>query len=288
LSSLVSKSGAFIGVRSGEGFVDLNAAIPSLGWRDVGMLLLKGELDIARFADIVGSARHTIDPQDVRYRPILAPGAKVLCLGLNYVDHATESQNPKPSFPVVFGRYESSLVAHNEPLVLPHVSEHLDFEAELAVVIGKRGRYISPETALDHVAGYTLFNDGSIRDYQLKSSQWMLGKNFDSTGSIGPELVTADELPPGAEGLRLEGKLNGVVMQTASTTDMIFSVATTISLLSEAMTLECGDVIASGTPAGVGFARTPPVFMKPGDVFEVSVERVGTLRNRIVDERGRG
>lgn len=285
LLSLHSQSGPFIGVRREDRVIDLNRALPELGPRDVGALLRAGALDLPRFAEAIRSALAVpIDLREVTYRPPLASGGRVLCLGLNYVDHATESQNPKPNFPVIFGRFESSFVGHEQPLLRPRVSEQLDYEAELVVAIKKRGRYIPRETALDHVAGYTLLNDGSIRDYQLKSSQWMLGKNFDASGSIGPELVTADELPPGARGLRLEGKLNGVVMQSANTEDMIFDVATTIALLSEAMALEPGDLIATGTPAGIGFARTPQVFMKPGDVFEVSVERVGTLRNPIADE----
>lgn len=286
LSSLYLKSKPFIGVRRGETLIDLNAALPALGPRDVGTLLREGALNIPRFEEaIASSAAPSIDVRDVLYRLPLPPGGRVLCLGLNYVDHATESQNPTPTFPVIFGRFESSFVGHEQALIRPRVSQHLDFEAELAVAIKKRGRYISRESALEHVAGYTLLNDGSIRDYQLKSSQWMLGKNFDASGSIGPELVTEDELPPGARGLRLEGKLNGEVMQSANTNDMIFDVATTIALLSEAMALEPGDLIATGTPAGIGFARTPQVFMKPGDVFEVSVERVGILRNSIADER---
>lgn len=284
LSSLLSKAGPFIGVRRGVEWIDLNATLPALAVRDVGSLVRSGGLDLKQLEEAIATSTAVVSWTDLVFRPLLAPGGRVLCLGLNYVDHATESQNPKPNFPVIFGRFESSFVGHEQPLIRPRVSTQLDFEAELALVIGKRGRYITKEAALDHVAGYTLLNDGSIRDYQLKSSQWMLGKNFDSTGSVGPELVTADELPPGARGLQLEGKLNGVLMQSGNTNDMIFDIPTTIATLSEAMALEPGDVIATGTPAGIGFARSPQVFMKPGDVFEVSVERVGVLRNSIADE----
>ena len=152
------------------------------------------------------------------------------------------------------------------------------------MIIGKAGRHISKDKALDHVAGYSLFNDGSIRDYQFKSHQWMIGKNFDATASFGPELVTADELPAGAVGLRTQGRLNGEVMQDANTKDMIFDVATLVSTCSEIFALQPGDVIISGTPAGVGFARKPQIFMKQGDVFEVEVEQVGILRNTVKNE----
>jgi 2-keto-4-pentenoate hydratase/2-oxohepta-3-ene-1,7-dioic acid hydratase in catechol pathway len=175
-------------------------------------------------------------------------------------------------------------VAHGEALLKPKVSDQFDYEAELAVIIGKAGRGIARDKALQHVAGYSLFNDGSIRDYQFKSHQWMIGKNFDASGSFGPELVTADELPAGAVGLRVQCRLNGQVMQDANTKDMIFDVATLVSTCSEIFALQPGDVIISGTPAGVGFARKPPVFMKQGDTVEVEVEKIGVLRNTIRNE----
>jgi 2-keto-4-pentenoate hydratase/2-oxohepta-3-ene-1,7-dioic acid hydratase in catechol pathway len=177
-----------------------------------------------------------------------------------------------------------SLVPHGAPIVRPECSEKLDYEAELMVVIGRGGRHIPKETALEHVAGYSCFNDGSIRDYQRKSTQWTMGKNFDATGGFGPWLVTADELPPGARGLRIQSRLNGTVMQDSNTDRMIFDVATTIAILSEGMTLEPGDLIAMGTPSGVGYPRKPPVFMKPGDVVEIEIEGIGVLRNPIVAE----
>ncbi len=209
---------------------------------------------------------------------------KLLCLGLNYVDHAAEAAYQAPAFPVVFSRFVSSLVGHQEPIVLPRVSTQLDYEAELAVVIGRTARYIGKDAALDYVAGYTLFNDGSVRDYQKRTHQWTLGKNFDRTGPLGPELVTADELPAGAKGLRIQMRVNGELRQDASTSDMIFDVATTIATLSEAITLEPGDVIAMGTPSGVGAARIPPTFLRAGDVCEVAVERIGILRNVVASE----
>ena len=177
-------------------------------------------------------------------------------------------------------------MAHEQPLVRPAVSDSLglDFEGEIAAVLGKGGRHIREEDALECVAGYALFNDGSVREYQFKSPQWTVGKNFDDTGAFGPDLVTADELPPGAKGLLLETRLNGEVVQSASTDDMIFDVAQLISIVSQAITLEPGDVIVTGTPSGIGWARTPKLLMKHGDLCEVSVEGIGVLRNPVVDE----
>jgi 2-keto-4-pentenoate hydratase/2-oxohepta-3-ene-1,7-dioic acid hydratase in catechol pathway len=204
---------------------------------------------------------------------------------LTSFNHAAESPyKDPPKYPVLFHRFVSSWVAHDAPLVRPHVSEQFDYEGELLVVIGKRGRYIAKERALDHVAGYSIFNDGSIRDYQFKSTQWMMGKNFDASGSFGPEFVTADELPPGAVGLQLRTRLNGQTVQDANTRDMIFDVATLVHVCSDAMALSPGDIIISGTPSGVGFARKPPLFMKAGDTCEIEIEGIGILRNGVRDE----
>ncbi len=283
LASLALDGAPFLGARTPDGTVNLNAAIPALPWRDVGSLVRDGGLDDPRLADAIAAGGHLVDPSRVTHRPTAVTG-RILCLGLNYVDHAAESRNARPEAPVIFGRYASSFVGHNEGLERPRVSTHFDYEAELALVIGRRARHITAAEALAHVAGYTLVNDGSVRDWQVRTPQWTLGKNFDRTGSMGPELVTADELPPGARGLRLEGRLNGAVMQSGDTSDMIFDVETTLAYLSDAMALEPGDVVVMGTPSGIGFARKPPVFMVPGDVFEVVVERVGTLRNPVIDE----
>ncbi|WP_430391565.1 fumarylacetoacetate hydrolase family protein [Dyella sp. 20L07] len=227
---------------------------------------------------------HLIDVATISYLPPCAQPGKIICLGLNYRDHAQEFDFKPPSYPTLFGRFTSSLIGHDQPLVRPRVSTQLDYEGELAVVLGRGGRHIAERDALDHVFGYSVFNDGSIRDYQLRTPQWTVGKNFDDTGAFGPCVITADELPPGASGLMLETRLNGVVMQRASTSDMIFSVAQTIALLSETMTLSAGDVLVMGTPSGVGYARKPPVYMKPGDVCEVEIERIGQLSNIVVDE----
>lgn len=283
LSSLSAGGESFLGARRGDRFVNLNAALPSLP-RELGALLRAPDFDPKRLAEVVDGASTLVDAAAVTFRPLVTDPGKILCLGLNYVDHAKESAHQKPDYPVVFGRYPASFVGHEQPLVLPAVSSHFDYEAELVVVIGKTGKKIARANALEHVAGYSLMNDGSIRDYQTRTPQWMIGKNFDSSGSLGPELLTPDELPAGARGLALRGRLNGQIMQEANTSDMIFGVEDAISIISEVMTLHAGDVIAMGTPGGVGFARNPPVFMKDGDVFEIEVERVGTLRNSVKAE----
>jgi acylpyruvate hydrolase len=225
-----------------------------------------------------------LDPADLRLLPPITQAGKILCLGLNYADHATESKQARPDFPVIFLRANTSLVAHGEAIVRPRQSAALDFEGELVAVIGRTARHVDRAKALDHIAGYSIFNDASIRDYQLRTLQWTVGKNFDGSGAFGPDFVTSDEVPAGASGLAIETRLNGLPMQSANTRDMIFGVAETVELLSACMTLEVGDVLVMGTPAGVGAARKPPVWMKPGDVVEVIIEQIGTLSNPIVAE----
>jgi acylpyruvate hydrolase len=214
--------------------------------------------------------------------PCVPRPGKIVCLGVNYVDHAKEGGNTVGDYPALFLRCATSLLAHGAPLRVPAVSSKLDFEAELALVIGRRTRFVSEADALASVFGYACFNDATLRDYQRKTTQWTIGKNFDATGAFGPCLVTADELPPGCTGLHIESRLNGQVMQSATTSDMVFGVARTIALLSEAMTLEPGDVVVMGTPSGVGYARTPPVWMKSGDTVEIEIEGIGVLRNPVV------
>ncbi len=230
------------------------------------------------------SRADTLDLDAIQYLPPLANPGKIICVGLNYADHSAESGFKQPDYPTLFGRFNSSLVAHGAPLVRPTVSEQFDYEGEVVAVIGKAGRHIAKADALSHIAGYSLFNEASVRDYQFKSPQWTMGKNFDGTGAFGPSFVTADEVPPGARGLRLQTRLNGEVVQDASTDDMVFDVATLVSVISEGITLLPGDLIVTGTPAGVGLARKPPLWMKPGDVCEVEVEGIGCLSNPIVDE----
>ena len=244
---------------------------------------------IAQGADLLHTCRgllpmHAIDLDAVRILPPVPKPPKILCVGLNYDDHLEESGLKKPVYPEIFARFATSLIAHGDPIRQPPDSFTLDYEAELAVVIGRRGRRITRDRALDHVAGYSLFNDATIREFQLRTPQWTMGKNFDATGAFGPWLVTPDALPPGAHGLRIQGRLNGRVMQDASTDRLIFNVPALIELISIAISLEPGDVIITGTPGGVGAARKPPVFMQPGDVFEVEIERMGVLSNYVQRE----
>ena len=242
-------------------------------------LIAQGK-DLLRIGRSLGQSP-AIDLSAIRLLPPVPVPPKILCVGLNYDDHLEESGLKKPAYPEIFARFATSLIAHQEPIRRPRESKALDYEAELAVVIGKPGRRIPREQALDHVAGYSLFNDASVRDFQLRTPQWTIGKNFDGTGSFGPWLVTPDAVAPGARGLRIQGRLNGRVMQDARTDQLIFSVAALIEMISVAMSLERGDVIITGTPGGVGVARKPPVFMQPGDVFEVEIEGLGVLTNPV-------
>ncbi len=271
------------GVRQDSSVVDLSIAAPDLPG-DWPAIFAAGALQ--RVAEAVaGAGPEALIPADeiTLMVPIPRP-PKILCIGLNYRHHAEETGMAIPDYPIVFTRYPTSLTAHDTPLVCPAASDAFDFEAELVAVIGTAGRHIPKERALDHVAGYSICNEGSVRDYQFKSSQWAMGKNFDRSGSFGPEIVTADELPPGAEGLYIRSRLNGKVMQDGDIGDLIFDVATLVSEISVVMTLEPGDIIVTGTPYGVGFVRKPPILMKAGDVCEIEIEGIGTLRNSVVKE----
>ena len=270
------------GVRIGEEVVPLSALH---GFPDDTATLLSGDWPV-RLAEAAAAAPASarIPLAGLRLRmPVERPG-KVVCIGLNYALHAAEGGHPIPDYPAVFLRVGSSLVGPDAPMLRPGVSTKLDYEAELAIVIGRRARLVRERDALEHVGAYSLFNDGSVRDYQRKSSQWTMGKNFDATGAFGPELVTPDELPPGAAPLRIQARVDGRVVQDSTTEDMIFPVARIVAILSEVMTLEPGDVIATGTPSGVGYARQPPLFLAPGMVVEVEVEGIGVLRNTVADD----
>ncbi|WP_414439747.1 fumarylacetoacetate hydrolase family protein [Burkholderia sp. 22PA0106] len=259
-----------------------DARVKVLGPVSLDQLLADG-VDLRAY----GTDARTVDAlsiDTITFLPPLVRPGKVICVGLNYSDHTRESNYEQPAYPTLFLRANSSLIGHGAPLIRPHVSDALDYEGELAVVLKSGGRHIGKADALTHVAGYALFNDGSVRDYQFKTPQWTVGKNFDGTGAFGPEFVTADELPAGAKGLRLETRLNGEVVQSASTDSMVFDIATLIATISEAITLEAGDVIVTGTPSGIGWAREPRLLMKPGDICEVSVEGFMTLRNPIAQE----
>jgi len=217
--------------------------------------------------------------------PIATPGT-IICLGLNYTDHIKEGGYDIPDYPALFMRGRNSIMAAGAPLVRPTCSDKLDYEAELMFIIGKGGRHISEADALDHVFGYTVFNDGSVRDYQRKTHQWTPGKNFDNTGAVGPFVVTPDEIPTGAAGLKIESRVGAEVLQSSNTGNMIWSVAQTIATISEYTTLEPGDLIAMGTPPGVGHAKKPnPRWLVPGEVVDIEIEGIGICSNPIVDEK---
>lgn len=214
--------------------------------------------------------------------PVLRPG-KVICLGLNYRDHAAEAGMAVPDYPILFHKVTGSLTGHNQPVIVPRTSSQIDYEGELAVIVGKRGKYIAERDALAYVAGYCVANDVSARDLQFRTSQWTTGKMLDTFGPLGPALVTKDEVPD-PHALSIKTILNGQVMQDASTADMIFRVPYIISYISGIVTLEAGDVIMTGTPPGIGNTRKPQVFMKPGDTVTVEIERLGSLTNPVVGE----
>jgi len=253
---------------------------------DMAALCTRGAAGFAAAAKEAASAPASarIPLGSARLLPVVPRPGKIICLGLNYADHAAEGGNQRPDYPSFFLRGASSLVAHGAAIQRPRVSSQLDFEAELAVVIGRTSRHLSEADALEAVAGYACFNDATLRDYQRRTAQWTIGKNFDATGALGPWLVPASELPPGATGLKIESRLNGTVMQSSNTAQMLFPVAETLCLLTEALTLEPGDVIVMGTPAGVGYARKPPVWMKAGDTIEIEIEGIGVLSNPVENE----
>jgi 2-keto-4-pentenoate hydratase/2-oxohepta-3-ene-1,7-dioic acid hydratase in catechol pathway len=266
---LAAKSGNAVTMAFGADVADLDAHIAAGTLAEAGAKAAAGE---------------AVDEATLNFLPPITKPSKIICLGLNYRDHAEESGLGIPEFPVLFARFPSSLTGHGAPVILPKVSSQLDWEAELVVVLSKGGKNIGEADALNHVAGYSVFNDASIRDYQLRTPQWTAGKNFDDTGAFGPYLVTPEELPAGAAGLKIECRVNGQIMQSSNTGNLIFTVANTIHLLSTFMTLEAGDMLVMGTPGGVGVARDPQVWMKAGDVCEVEIEGVGLLSNPIVAE----
>lgn len=275
-------NGPGLAVKNGSGFKGIEAGLRGYpGTLDD--ILARGDcLD-----DVAAKLRKgvSIDPEAITYLPPFARPGKILCVGLNYVDHAAESSFEVPDYPALFSRFGNSLVGHKAPLECPKVSPQFDYEGEMVVIIGKPGRYISKNKALEHIAGYSVFNDASVRDFQFKSPQWLPGKNFDGTGGFGPAFVTANEVPLGGAGLKIETRLNGNTVQSANTSDLIFPVADLISIISEVMTLKPGDVIVTGTPSGVGFARKPQLFMKAGDTCEVEIEGIGLLSNPVADAR---
>lgn len=267
------------GLVEGEEVVDLGAAlrerVPSLRAAIAAAMLP----DLPGLA--AGAARHALST--VEWLPVIPDPDKILCVGLNYENHRKETGRGEVGHPTIFARYSSSQIGHRAELLRPRVSTELDYEGELAVIIGKPGRYVPKSDAFAHVAGYSCYNDGSVRDWQRHTHQFTPGKNFVGTGAFGPWMVTADELPE-LDALRLQTRVNGQVVQDARLGEMIFDVPTQIAYCSAFTRLEPGDVIASGTPGGVGAKRQPPLWLKPGDSVEVEIDGVGLLANGVRDE----
>lgn len=285
LVSFTKDSSNRIGYLNEDSVVDLSIAAPHLPSSLTGLLALGSEgFEEAKRAALATDNDASIPESEINYIPLIPSPPKIICIGRNYAAHAKEGGVEPPTYPEIFFRGATSLVAHQSPIVRPLCSDKLDYEAELVAIVGRRAKNVSAEDALSVIAGYSIFNDATLRDYQRKSSQWTIGKNFDNTGALGPMFVSADELPEGADGLRIQTRLNGTTMQDANTRDFIFPIGDLVVKLSECMTLEPGDIIVTGTPAGVGYARTPPVFMKAGDVCEVEIEGIGTLSNTVENE----
>lgn len=280
-----AKGEAHVGVIFGSELIDLNAVMPGApkSLREIIQAGVPMQDDIrARISASAAPARLPLS--SCRLLTPIPDAGKIICLGLNYADHAKEGGHKVPDYPALFLRANSSLIGPGEPMIVPRCSERLDYEAELVIVIGKRCRHVTEQAALDVVFGYSAFNDGTIRDYQRRTGQWTAGKNFDGTGAFGPWVVTSDELPPGAAGLGIRSRLNGRVLQDSNTDRMIFNVPKTIAILSEIMTLEPGDLIATGTPEGVGHARRPPLWLRPGDEISIEIDQIGILSNPVAAE----
>jgi 2-keto-4-pentenoate hydratase/2-oxohepta-3-ene-1,7-dioic acid hydratase in catechol pathway len=276
LLSFLAGGRALFGAVSGDGVIAMNHRIGQTSLREA---LAAGA--VAEMRRIAAAERPDYSFPAIKFLPVIPRPEKILCAGINYRGHAAETGRELPKRPSMFARFADTLVGHGGDMIRPRVSAEFDFEGELAVVIGKPGRHIPPEHALDHVAGYTCFVDGSVRDYQKFSVT--AGKNFPGTGLLGPWMVTADEIPDPAQ-LTLTTRLNGVEMQRSSTGLLIHSVADIIAFCSDFTALSAGDVIATGTPEGVGHSRNPPLWMKAADVLEVDITGIGTLRTRVVDE----
>ena len=267
------------GLIDGNEAVDLGAVLRDR-FPDLKSAIAAGALAEAASA-AAKAARHPL--ASLAWLPVIPNPDKILCIGLNYENHRKETGRTEVENPTVFGRFANSQTGHLTNIIRPKVSTDLDYEGELALIIGKPGRYISRKDSWGHIAGYACYNEGSVRDYQRHTSQFTPGKNFPNTGAFGPWMVTPDELGP-LEGLRIRTRLNDQVVQDALLGEMIFDIPTILEYCSSFTRLECGDVIATGTPGGVGVKRTPPLWMKPGDVVEVEIEGLSTLRNGIAEE----
>ena len=280
LASFIVQGRSTYGVVDGDQVVDLESLKHTFG-TDLKQAIANNRL--ADLTSVVLASLPRIPLAEVTFLPVIPNPGKVLCIGINYATHVRETGREMPTYPMIFTRFADSQTAHLQPIVRPKASHKLDFEGELAVVIGKPARHVKQADALDYIAGYACYNDGSVRDWQKHTIQFIPGKNFPNTGGFGPWLVTSDEIGD-PQDLELTTRLNGEVMQHTSTSDMIFDVRKLIEYCSTFTELAPGDVIVSGTTGGVGAFREPPVWMKPGDEVEIEISRIGILRNSIVDE----
>ncbi|WP_446654575.1 fumarylacetoacetate hydrolase family protein [Blastomonas sp.] len=274
IASFRDRIGMSYGIVKDDGIIDVGARLG---------LPLEAVLENASLLARYANCAADLMLGDVTLLPPVPNSGRIICVGLNYRTHIEETGNAVPLHPILFPRYPSSLVGQGAAMIRPKVSERFDYEGELAVIIGKPGRHVAAERAMDHVAGYACFNDGSIRDFQRHTSQFLPGKNFDRSGSFGPWLVTPDEVGD-VNALNLTTRLNGSVVQQSGIDDLLFGVEALIAYVSQIWEIRPGDVIATGTTGGVGAARNPPLWMKPGDLIEVEIDRLGILSNPIVDE----
>ena len=282
LASFVTAAGQpSYGVVQGDRVIDLGPQLAALGAPSLRGLLASGQIAAAR--RLAAEASADVPLAGLQFLPVIPDPGKIVCVGLNYRDHVEETGRTVTEKPALFARYPCSQVGHLQPLVKPAVSDHFDFEGELAVIIGKSGRHIAAAAALDHVAGYACYNEGSIRDWQRHTSQFLAGKSFAQSGSFGPWMVTSDEIPDPSH-LMLETRLNGQVVQKTTTDLLITPIPGLIAYISTIFPLDPGDVIVTGTPGGVGARRTPPLWMRPGDNVEVEISEIGVLRNPVVAE----
>src|SRR5579872_6025829 len=282
-ATIATPAGPRAAVYHDQAYIDLHASDAELP-ANVRALLAGGRKYVNAVADLTEQPKAVRYPADsVKLLPPIPDPQKIVCVGLNYRDHAEESGAPLPKEPVLFSKFTTALTGHEDAILLPPVSSEVDYEAELVIVIGRRGRWLSEQAAPEHIAGYTVGHDVSARDWQLRKDgkQWLAGKTFDTFAPLGPVLVTKDEMDD-PQNLRITLRLNGTTMQDSNTRQMIFSAAQIVSYVSQIVTLEPGDLIFTGTPSGVGFTRKPPVFLKGGDVVEVEIERIGVLRNFVV------
>lgn len=280
LLSFESAGQARFGVVQGDGVIDL---VKAMGGRYPSLRALLAAQALGEVPLAIAGRSPDVSLSAIQFLPVITDPGKIWCCGLNYVEHVRETQREVTEQPTFFMRFADSQVGHNQPMMRPGESVQFDFEAEIAVIIGKPGRRIAEQDVGAHIAGYACYNDGSVRDWQRHTSQWIPGKNFWRTGGFGPWMVTADEIPFGTE-MTLTAHLNGQEMQRATTSMMIHSIARQIAYVSKVAPLQAGDVIVTGTPGGVGARRTPPIWMKAGDVIEIGIDKVGVLRNTIADD----